>query len=354
MKVLHVINNLGSGGAENMLINFFKELKGSKDYFEILLLVDDTIAYKNIDPHIKITILSDSKKRYSFKKLLSLYRYIKDNSFTIVHSHLFPSQYYVFLAKVLLKGKIKIITTEHNTTNTRRKYWLFRQIDKLVYLFYNRIILISKGVQEQFITDFPSLSHRGIVINNGIPLDHFKPVTNLEGTDAFKIIMVASFSKQKDHITLLKAMLLLDENISLTLVGVGEKQEEIQQFVESNALENRVHFLGFRSDIVTLYQQHKLFVLSSHWEGFGLVAAEAMASGLPVIASDVIGLKEVVKGAGFLFKPKNYKELAAHINEVVSNTNLRKQMIQQGLAKAKQYDISILVTKTLKLYKEIS
>lgn len=353
MRVLHIINNLGSGGAESMLINFFRELKNSKDYFEILLLIDDVIAYKNIPSHIKITVLSNSKKRYSIKKVVTLYRYIKKNSFDVVHSHLFPTQYYVFLSSLFLKKKPKLITTEHNTTNTRRKYWILKQIDKIVYRYYDHIIFISDGVAKQFENDFGNIINKGLVIKNGIPLDKFLPGKKNHDPDNIKIIMVARFTKQKDHLTLLRCMKMLDDRFSLSLVGEGELKEESKKYVQTKKLENKVHFLGFRNDISTLYQEHDIFVLSSHWEGFGLVAIEAMASSLPVIASQVDGLSEVVKDAGLLFKPGDPEDLKKNILKIVSDHRLKSSMITSGLQRAKSYDIKSLVDKTIKLYKDI-
>ena len=165
--------------------------------------------------------------------------------------------------------------------------------------------------------------------------------------------MVASFRKQKNHKTLIKALSNLNSNYTLSLVGEGDNLENIKSLTKELNLEKRVHFLGFRNDIAELYRNHDIFVLSSHSEGFGLVAVEAMASGLPVIASNVDGLREVVDGAGLLFEPKNEIELAKQIQKVATNNELKNRMINDGLVKAKNYDIKNLKNKTLKLYKNI-
>jgi glycosyltransferase involved in cell wall biosynthesis len=347
MKVLHVINSLTSGGAENMLIGFFSELK--KDNFEILLLVDDNIAF-NIPKHIKYTTLSNSNKRYSFKKLFQLYKFIKKGEFDIVHSHLFPSQYYVGIISFFFT-EIKFITTEHNTTNTRRNNWFFRITDTLIYKQYDKIIFISQGVKNSFFKNFKNIKTKGIIINNGISLKKFQVKKNNTSIKT-KIIMVARFSEQKDHITLIKTMLLLDKKYTLTLVGEGPLLKDVKLFVKKNNLDKRVSFLGFRKDIEKLYQEYHLFVLSSIWEGFGLVVIEAMASGLPVIASNVDGLRDVVQDAGLLFEPSNEKELASLISKVLTNRGLYANLKKRGLKRAGLYDIKTLVKKTVALYNE--
>jgi len=353
MKVLHVINNLGSGGAESMLINFFKELKATDGMFEILLLVDDKIAYK-VPNNITISKLSKSNRRFSFIKLWQLYKFIKTNNFNIIHSHLFPSQYYVAFVKLFFLKKIKIITTEHSTSNSRQKNIFFRLIDKNIYKLYDKIIFISNGVAKSFQQIYPKQALKGVVINNGIPLDRFKPIKRISNkSDVFKIIMVARFSKQKDHKTLLKALFLIKDNYELNLVGEGEYLEKIKNLSNELGISNKVNFLGFRNDIATLYGNNDLFVLSSHWEGFGLVAVEAMASGIPAIVTDVPGLNEVVKDAGLLFEKGNSRELSEKIHHLMNNKELYNTLIQKGLKKAKEYDIKKLVNKTLNLYNKI-
>jgi len=353
MKVLHVINNLGSGGAESMLLNFVKEAKQLNQAHEILLLVNDKVSY-DYNPDIKINILSESTSRYSIFKLFQLCKFIKKNNFDIIHSHLFPSQYYVALCKIILWKQIKIVTTEHNTTNNRRKYKLTKFLDKLIYNLYDQIIYISKSVKNQFINDFPKLSQKGIVIHNGIPLSIFNPIEKPKVDNIFKLIMVASFTEQKDHLTLLKAMTLLDNKYHLSLVGEGIKMEYYKKFVIENNLNSRVSFLGFKKNINKLYNEHDVFILSSHWEGFGLVAVEAMASGLPVITSDVEGLKNVVENAGLLFKKNNPQDLANKIIALSTNPDLYQTLKERGIQKAKSYDIKNLVKKTIATYNKLN
>lgn len=351
MKALHIINNLGSGGAESMLLNFVKNADSSFAY-DILLLENELVVY-DVPKSITIHTLPQTQ-RYSFFKLYYLYKFLKNKSYAIIHTHLFPTQYYVALATLLLRKKPKLVTTEHNTTNNRRKYQLTRLLDRFIYRQYHRIIFISKAVQEQFKQDFPSLNTKGTIINNGIPLQQFYPSKAISTKEKeTRIIMVARFSEQKDHTTLLQALKLLDETYTLSLVGEGPKINEIKNLAQKLSIAERVHFLGFRKDIADLYRKHDLFVLSSHWEGFGLVAAEAMASGLPVVTTDVEGLREVVKDAGLTVEPYNARELANKIKQIATNTAQRELLIKKGLERAKKYDIKNLREHTEKLYKQL-
>jgi len=94
-------------------------------------------------------------------------------------------------------------------------------------------------------------------------------------------------------------------------------------------------------------------IQSSNWEGFGLTALEMMASGLPVIASDVAGLKQVVEGAGLVFEVNNAFDLAQKINDLLNNIPLYNKIKSQSLQRALEYDIRITAQKYLCEYKSI-
>ena len=351
MRILQIINNFGSGGAESMLINFLKNSKDKAD-IDILLIVDDKIVY-DVPEHIRIFILQPKGKRYSLIKLYRLLKLIRKEKYDIVHTHLFPAQYYPAIIKMFLPKNTKLITTEHTTTNNRRRFYLTRRIDNLIYSLYDHVIFISEGVKKQFEKDFQLKKNKVSVINNGISLKYFKTVSK-EKKERIKLLMVARFVKEKDHLTLLKALSLLDNKFELSLVGVGDQLKNVKQIVKEYHLNNRVHFLGFQKNISDIYSKHDIFILSSNWEGFGLVAIEAMASGLPVIASDVDGLNDVVKGAGILFPPKDYKRLAYEIERLAKDNKLYNDLVNKGLQRAKKFDIRLLVDKTFKLYQKLT
>ena len=118
-------------------------------------------------------------------------------------------------------------------------------------------------------------------------------------------------------------------------------------------MQERIFFLGVRTDVPSLLKTADISVVSSHWEGFGLVAVEGMAVGKPLIASDVAGLSNVVKGAGILFEKGNDKELAKIIQELLADDKYYKKVAEAGFERAKQYDINSMVEKQIQLYNEL-
>ena len=167
------------------------------------------------------------------------------------------------------------------------------------------------------------------------------------------LIMVAGFRKQKDQDTVIRALKHLPYNYHLILVGDGERKEELCDLVSELRLTSRVNFLGIRSDVYGLIKMANVAILSSHWEGFGLAAVEAMAAGIPVIASNVDGLAQVVSGGGLLFEKQNEDDLSEKILTLANDITFQKKLNMTGLDKSKMYDISLLVTRSIALYKNV-
>ena len=118
-------------------------------------------------------------------------------------------------------------------------------------------------------------------------------------------------------------------------------------------LQKRVLFLGIRTDVARLLKTASVSIVSSHWEGFGLAAVEGMAVMKPVIATNVPGLSNVVKGAGILFEKGNEKELASKINELLNDQYYYNAVAEAGFERAKQYDINSMVDKLIGSYRRM-
>src|SRR5699024_7093835 len=119
------------------------------------------------------------------------------------------------------------------------------------------------------------------------------------------LCMIGRFSEQKDQKTIINSLKYLPDNIKLILVGDGEKKNELKLLTQELGLTNRVIFMGVRNDIPKIYKTIDIPIISSNWEGFGLVAVEGMAAGKPIIASDVPGLFNIVNDYGLTFKKNN-------------------------------------------------
>lgn len=354
-KILHVIGSLKIGGAERLLVEILPKMKRK---YEVSLLV---IGFGNKDFMNQISsngieiIELKQKNLYNPLVIFYLLRYSKE--FDILHVHLFPSLYWVSLIKCFLRSKL--IYTEHNTNNKRREKWYFRLFEKYIYSKYDKIISISRQTQSNLMEWLKEKDDsRFIIINNGIDLNRFSPQKNAEisKTDFNKkqtILMISRFTKQKDQSTVIKAFALLNRNeLELCFVGDGPELHNCKNLAKNLDILDRVCFLGSRMDIPNLISDSFCGIQSSHWEGFGLTAIEFMASGKPIIASNVDGLRQIVEDAGIIFEAGNEYELANCIN-TLSDESYYKKVAKACLQRSKEYDIDTMVEKYLEVYHEL-
>ncbi len=195
-----------------------------------------------------------------------------------------------------------------------------------------------------------------ITIYNGVDVNRFfKPIADISKKQKYMVSMIAAFRKEKDHETLLRAMSRLPINYRLQLVGrdFSDRVPSLKAMCKSLGIEDRVDFMGGRTDIPDILAGSDVVVLSSHWEGLSLSSIEGMASGRPFVASDVDGLHEMVGGAGVLFPHGDDKALAEKIQYLCEHPDEYREVAERCQEKAKQYDISVMAEKYLELYKKV-
>jgi glycosyltransferase involved in cell wall biosynthesis len=234
-----------------------------------------------------------------------------------------------------------------------------RPVDAFSYGRFDKIICISQGVKESLVGYLRWLQDRVAVIHNGIGLRRYQdsvplPDSELPASASVRLLCVANFTKAKGHESLLKAMKLLPREVHLLLAGSGPLEAPLRQLARALDIKKRVHFLGFRPDVDRLYKSCKLLVLPSLWEGFSLAAAEAMASGLPVVASRVLGLQEVVGDAAELFAPGDPEGLARRLNSVLSSAELLSTLRERGLRRAELFSIDRTAEQYAAVYKRLA
>ncbi|MGB5530357.1 MAG: glycosyltransferase family 4 protein, partial [Ignavibacteriaceae bacterium] len=141
-------------------------------------------------------------------------------------------------------------------------------------------------------------------------------------------------------------------NARLEIIGDGSLLNELKSLSINLNISNSVFFFGKFVDVKPFYNRMDVFVLSSIYEGFGIVLLEAMASGVPVIASNVDGIKEVVTNmkSGILVPPKNPEAIANAVVKIIENPLLSKNLIDEGYKRAKLFDVQEHITKLDNLY----
>lgn len=353
-KILHVINSLDIGGAETLVCNMAK-VQIHDNSVEILTLsdLDSPLKEQIVSSRIKYSTLA--AHRYSPIILLRILKYIKKAD--IVHVHLFPSFYWIALASYLVKTihNQKYIYTVHSSF-TRRRNYIFKCIDSILYSRFSIICTISNECKRVFLERFPKFEDKVVVIENGIDTNAIDAAVALDREklkireDEVVLLQVANFREQKDQVCLVRALNLLPENYIAVFVGEGYTKPRCEKLATELGIIHRCKFLGSRSDVPRLLKIADVVVMSSKWEGFGLAAAEGMYAGVPVIASNVDGLKDVVANAGLLFETGNVVELAQIIQKVMNSPKYYRQIGCACRKKARNYSIENMCIKYDEIY----
>ncbi|MDR6516363.1 glycosyltransferase [Chryseobacterium camelliae] len=354
MKILQVIDSLGVGGAEKLIVDIVPKMSNENLKIDVLLLNGEkTSFYDKLEAENCCNIFSLGKSYYNPLHILRIIPYL--SKYDLIHVHLFPVLYYVAIAKFISRSKVPLIFTEHSTGNKRMNNSKLRNIERWIYSKYEKIICITPQVKEMLTSSLGIDEKKLEIIENGIDLDtiirqdaYDKSFLNYTKEDKL-MIMVAGFREQKDQETVIQALKFLPSKYKLILVGDGIRRPVLEKLVKKLDFENRVDFLGIRSDVYSLYKMCDVAILSSHWEGFGLAAAEAMACKIPTLASNVVGLAEVVDNGGILFEKGNSQELAEKILDL-EDEHYHKEIMQRGYNKSKQYSIEKMIEKLLNAY----
>lgn len=358
MKILHIINNLGSGGAEKLLTLLLPLMK--KEGHDVSVIIanskENVLSYERtlIDSGVKYKTLSISF--YNPMIVFKLIKEFKKENYEVVHAHLFPTQHWVALASFFGPKRTSFVKTEHSVFNERQKYLILKPLEKLIYSRYHLIIAITDTVKQQLISWIGV--KKCLVINNGLPISEINQISaatsEIFDKNYYNILMTGRFDGvQKDQKSLIKAVAILNQNVQLYFAGEGPNMSELKEYAISLKIENDIHFLGMRTDIYLLMASVDLNVLSTIHEGLSGVTLEALASGKPFIGSDVAGVNDVVPDRSFLFPKSNPEALAQKITLIKENPELSNKMVEKSLIHVKKYDISNMVDGYLKVYNEL-
>lgn len=360
MKVLQVINSLGTGGAEKLICDAMPLYNQSGETVDLLLLDGTQHPFlKVLQERNCCRIISfGTGSVYNPTHIFRLARVIK--KYDVIHVHLFPAFYWVAMAKLLSFSKAKLVYTEHCTSNRRMENPVARPIDRMIYRFYGKVVAISDEVRASICKHTRKSQQNVPVVPNGIDLSSIKSAAAYTKAElglsdkAFVLLQVARFQAQKDQQTLIRALAHLPSDVVLLLVGTGELLDANQELAASLGLSDRVHFLGVRMDVPRLLKSADVIVLSSHFEGLSLSSIEGMASGKPFVASDVPGLTDVVSGAGVLFPEADEKELAAILTKLKNDSGFYAEIAAKCQERASNYDISKMTDAYVRIFKEFA
>lgn len=299
----------------------------------------------------------------SYKQTLKL---LRENSYEFVHCHTPIASAVTRLA--CKKTNTKCIYTAHGFhfyKGAPIKNWIiFYPIEKWLSKYTDVLITINmedyNRAKERFkmkkIYRVPGV---GINYNKFyecvVNRDEYRKKLNIYPND-FVILSVGELCDRKNHITIMKSVKKLDDiTVKYLVVGKGSEQEYLQNYINREELNSQIQLLGFRTDIPELCKASDIFAFPSKREGLGLAAIEAMASGIPIITSDINGINDYSKNyiTGFKCNPNDISSFANYIKILKDDMSLRNKMIKNNLEIAKKYDLKEVDKIMMEIYNTI-
>jgi glycosyltransferase involved in cell wall biosynthesis len=315
--ILHIIDNLGRGGAETMLVTVVKQLS---EYNNIIVTLYPENEFGNELQCDKLYCLNLRSKILTPVAALQLRNIIKDNDVSIVHSHLFWS---TIVARMAVPRKIPLITTIHAFVASSIEYrpWRMRMMEALTYrIRKSTIVAVAKGALEEYFNFINVKPHQAYHLYTFVDTKVFnEDAVVKKNTDAtFRIVTVGNLKEQKNHRFLLEAFKgLKGQNITLDVYGKGPLQQELQKTIDDENLS--VTLKGQVTNIHEVIRQYDLFVMSSLYEGFALSVLEAMASGMPTLLSDIASFKEQCEDTATYFKLNDVNDFNTRLLALKNN-----------------------------------
>lgn len=355
VKVMQIILDLGTGGVEKFLLDLVLNYDREKFDMSIVSLngrmdtMFDNILENN---RIKVTYLDMKPRIYDFRIYALFNKLIKAEKPDVVNVHLYMTRY--ALLPVMHNHVPVRIHTIHVPFKAEASGF-YKMLLKYTYKQGGFIpVAVSKEVQK---TIEENCNVEAKYIYNGIDLSKFKSNVKRsfmeDGT--IRMICVARFMPEKNHKLLIYAFNKVCEvypNCKLSLVGEGILKKEIQEMVVNLGIEDKVEFLGTRRDVPLLLNQSDIFLLSSNYEGFGLVIAEAMACGLPIVSTNVGAIYELIehKHSGILVEKGNVDEFASAVIKLIQDECTRQKISQNAKIEVQKFSLINTVREYEKLY----
>lgn len=369
-KILYSIRQTDFGGGETHLDYILNSLP--KNYEPILLTLSKGYYYQRfVSKGIKIYAINRNSP-LSIVTIYKVTKLIKENRIDIIHAHGTKGALAILIPSLLTKTKF--IYTVHSFSFhpgiNYLSYIIRKQIEKLITLFATFIIFVSK-------TDFEKANfvnpNKKVLIPNAIDTNRFCPyndksLRNKFGftENDFVIALIGRITFQKNPFFAIEIIEKLNsprENSSnnlqfkLLVVGEGELKESLIKRVKERSLEKFVKFIDFRPDVEYILNSIDCLILPSIWEGMPYILLEAMACAVPVVASNLKSIEEVITSGenGFCEDTKDIDNFVKMIKDLASNKELYNHISEKArLTITQKFDVKLIMNDLFQLYKNVN
>ena len=359
IRVAQIIGIANNGGVESIIMNYYRNIDRNKVQFDFFVESESKIINKKEIEEMggKVIIIPPYTKLFKYTKELK--RIFKENNYDVVHSNM--NTLSVFPLRAAKKAGVKIrIAHSHSTSNKKewKKHLLKSVLKKFSKTYSTHYFSCGEDAGRYQFGDKTFDDGKVTVIKNAVDIDKFK--FNIEKrntirgelniTKEFVIGHVGRFMNVKNQLFLIDVfseILKTRKDVRLLLVGEGPMEEKIRQRVGELGINENVIFYGTTSDVASVYSAMDVFAFPSLYEGFGLVALEAQANGLPTVVSEHVPMEACATSYVFRLKLESEKWLEK-LNQILttgSRNNIDKSI--------DDYKISRVANDLLKKYEEI-
>lgn len=363
-RVFHLITRLLKGGAESKTIETVLGLEGYE------FTVGHGAAF-DPDQVERLERAGVSTRRFAsirhydpvtaFPAVFAVARYIRKRDFDIVHTHSTEAGIIGRFAAALA-GTPAVVHTVHGVPFAEDRNALLEgfvlHFERLAARRTDILIANADAIAEEYLRRGIGRPEQYTTVYSGIDIERFRdaePTPDVDG-DGVRVLMVGRMADGKGFEDLLAAIDRIGtEDISVYLVGDGPLCDGLKSTIERRSLTDTVTMLGFRDDIPEIMAACDMFVLPSYREGTPRVITEAMASGLPVIATGIAGIPEqVVEGEnGFLVRPGDVDALADQIDKLTSAADLRERLGRAGSERVEEFSVDRMLSDVNAVYREL-
>lgn len=366
MRILYVITKSEIGGAQTHLMEVVRYMHYAGHNVLVVTgtagWLTNELATIGVDYVILPDLIREINPAKDIKTITSICHILEDKQPDIIHCHSSKAGIVGRIAGAI--KNIPAVFTAHGWAFTSgvspAKRIIYAAIEHIMLGITKRVICVSEFDRKLAKRWFLHNYNRVITVHNGIADKKFSNSTVREYSLPLKLVSVARFSHPKNNMELIRAVEQINKlysgSLQLNMVGDGPLLSEAQAYVESYKLEDDVHFLGSRTDVDDILNQNDIFCLISNYEGLPISIIEAMRAEMPIIASDVGGVNELVQDGvnGLLIPRGNIFELVDKLKYILEHKDLIKSM---GEASRKiyeeEYTADRMNQKILSVYNEV-
>lgn len=333
-KIIHITQSLDNGGCENMLLRTLPLLH-EFEHKIITLKEPGELAPKFVSAGIVVKTLRTTSL-FNIPDIFHLRKLIREENPDIILTYLFHAD---MIGRFTLHGATSApIVPFLRTTYNHPNYLIARVLEWLTKPLVKQYLANSEAVRDFYVKHIGVYPEKITVIPNGIDIDYFDSITpdpKLRESlgikpDDFVIICVANLHINKGHRYLLEAFENIyseHADVHLLIVGDGGERDNLKNQIQGYISKNNISFLGRRTNVPQLLKISNLFVLPTLFEGQSNAIMEAMASGLPVITTDIPENRNLIENNrnGFLVSPQSWKNIVKATVTLINNNGLQKK-----------------------------